>query len=236
VQRIRIDADAEARRFYLIARRQMKKAKSTLESYARPYLGRVRLRAKEEGRRPCDYVLLIGKYEPTSSALLPRAEGDELLKLAKTPIQREKLERYLAEPCAETKVLVLVTAGEHVEAAQVTVLMEPREPSAPVAISQKERDQIDAYLKHHTSTIVSALDLKGERLADFVVVAPTLRGVPAVLRRTRASETLEAMGFGPVLAELHAPAANDDELLWFYKVSDTPTWSKMQMTAAATRR
>lgn len=202
---------------------------STLERYAKPFLGLVRERAKKEGRDPRDYFLLVPKYNPTEPMMVPRSEGDAIVKLARTPVARAKMARFLAEPCAPTKLLVLLTAGEHVEGAHVNCMMEARDPAAPRYVSQKEKDAAEAYVVRHASAAADAIEEKKGRAKDFVAIGRGPHAGPVIVPRSDAREGLRNAGYGAVLDELDVPAAHEDELLWLYKVGNVPSWSRTQM-------
>src|ERR1700722_14982633 len=190
---------------------------STLERYAKPYLPLVRERAKKEGRDPQDYFLVVPKYDPTKASMVPRSGADEVLKLPRSPGGRAKMERLLAEPCAATKVLVLLTAGEYVEGAQVNCMVEAREPGAPRYVSQKEKDAAEAYVVRYASAVADEIENKGGQAKDFVALGRGTKAGPLIVPRSDAREGLRIAGYGEVLDQLDVPVSHEDELLWLYK-------------------
>ena len=64
-----------------------------IERAARPFLPKLLKLAAEQGRFPADYFLLIGKYDPSSGAIIPRALAADVVALGKTVARRRKYER-----------------------------------------------------------------------------------------------------------------------------------------------
>jgi hypothetical protein len=201
-----------------------------IASLARPYLKLAIERAANEGRRPCDYFLLLGKFDTKEASLFPRNQTGELLALARTPIQREKLVALLNRSCGEQELLVLVTARDDVEGAFVpvpTVVPDPSQP-AKFGISPTELKQIEAYLADHGPAMANVAGDEGGRLADYVGIARLPNLPPIVLRRSVAKEAIAHAQLGEVTRELDVPATNDHELLVFYKIAGHGSFSRLQ--------
>jgi hypothetical protein len=199
----------------------------------RPFLPIIIRRVAAEGRAPRDYFMVMGKYETDSGMLFPRSEAPELLKVARTPVQGEKLERFLSEPCEEKKLLVMVTARDFVEAYFVPVPTVAREPGAKTYVTQAEMNVVNRYLNRHAASMYAGVKREGGRAGDYVVIALISNNdPPIVLRRELARDALELSKFGDVVKELDVPAA-DDELLVVYKIGSVPSWSRLNVRSAA---
>jgi hypothetical protein len=164
--------------------------------------------------------------------LFPRCEAAALLEKARTPVQREKLERFLAKPCHEKQLLVLVTARDHVEAHFVTVPTIAREPGAPRFVSPGEMQAVERYLEVHGAAMYGRIALESGRPADFVAIARLPDEAPLVMPRKMAREGLILAKFGDVVKELDVPAAADDELLVVYMIGSVPSWSRLNHSPA----
>jgi hypothetical protein len=211
---------------------KMRPPSAEIQKRLRPFLPIVVRRAKDDGREPQDYFVLMGKYAEGEGMLVLRSEAAALLEKARTPVQRDKLERFLAKPCQEKQLLVLVTARDHVEAHFVTVPTLAREPGAKRFVSAREMQGVERYLEVHGAAMYARIAFELGRPADFVAIARLPNEAPVVMPREMAREAMITAGFGEVLKELDVPATADDELLVVYKIGSVPSWSRLHRSPA----
>ncbi len=206
-----------------------KPKRTTAETYARRFLPKVIDLAANQGREPRDFVLVIGKYDPTKSLVVPRASADEVLSVARSPVGREKIARLLDKACEPKQLLVLVTAGDHVEGQFIRVPTIAPDPDK-IFVTREEMDDIERYMKMYGPSFSAAVAAKGGKLSDYVAILRPPDKTPIFGTREFARPTLELEqnGYGDAVKELDVPAKNDDELLCFYKVKGKPTWSRLQ--------
>ncbi len=159
----------------------------------RPFFARVLELAAEGGGAPSDYVLVVGKYDAAECRLLARAASAEIDALAKTPARRGKLERFLAAPCDPRDLLVLVSAGDHVDGYRVRVPTRPaREGDDPA------NHDLTAHTQRWAHASYEALKDAGESPSDYIVYVrwPPPEGepvAPKVLLRSEAPDKLRAL-------------------------------------------
>lgn len=207
----------------------IRQQKSTAETYARRFLPKVIDLAATQGREPRDFVLVIGKYDQSRSTVVPRALADEVFAVARSAVGREKIARLLAKPCEAKQLLVLVTAGDHVEGQFIRVPTIAPDPDK-IFVTREEMDDIERYMKMYGPSFSAAVAAKGGKLSDYVAILRPPDKTPIFGTRENARPTLELEqnGYGDAAKELDVPAKNDDELLCVYKVKGKPSWSRLQ--------
>lgn len=210
-----------------------KHQKTTVETYARRFLPKVIDLAASQGREPRDFVLVIGKYDPSKSLIVPRASADELFAAARSPVSREKIARLLEKPCESKQLLVLITAGDRVDGQFIQVPTIAPDPDK-IFVTREEMDDIERYMQMYGPSFSAAVAAKGDKLSDYVAILRPPDKTPIFGTRDYARPTLELEqnGYGDAVKELDVPAKNDDELLCFYKVKGKPTWSRLQYPPA----
>ncbi len=134
-----------------------------VERAVRPFLPKLLQVAAENGDFPGDYFLVLGKYDTKDAVIAPRALAGEFLAHAKTEARRRKYERFIASPCDRHDLLVLVCAGDHVEAhwRKVPALVSPTAPTTAPVCEEMTPAQMPAdvrrYLESHLGGILRAI-------------------------------------------------------------------------------
>lgn len=204
-------------------------AKKPIDAYARPFLRKVIEQCASDSREPCDYFLVVGKYDPTSCMVVPRVFTDEILDIARTPARREKMEKLLAEPCGLKQLLVMLTAGDHIEGGFVHVpTIVPATPPQ-VAWSPTEREKQNEYIQRHAGAMIAHIEAEDGKPCDYVAIGRFPTEPPMVVRREVAREHMPISDYGDVVKALDVPAANDDELLFVYIMRRIPSSAKLQL-------
>jgi len=210
------------------------KPKSEVERYARRFLKMVVETCAREHTVPGDRFLMIGKYDPERAVLVPRAIADETVTVARSSVGREKMTRFLAKPCEPKQLLVLITAGDHVEGQFIRVPTIAPDPDK-ITVTRAEMDDIERYMQAYGPSFSAAVAAKGGKLSDYVAILrpPDKTPIFGTRENARATLELEENGMRDVVKELEVPAKNDDELLCVYKVKGKPTWSRLQYPPGA---
>jgi hypothetical protein len=198
----------------------------SVERVVRPFLPLVAKKSAELGRTPRDYFLLIGKYEPSKSALVPRSTTADFMALAKSDARRRKYERFLALPCAPNDLLVMVCAGDHVEGYRVRVpIVVPEETPEPSDENVLPVSEATARLFLERAQEWLALGYEsvrelGETPGDYLnyVQWPPADGKvvsPSVFPRSKVSDELRHLHGTKKYAQLleHLEAPCDDVML-----------------------
>ncbi len=214
----------------------MKKTPGSIEHLARRHLRAVVERAAAEGREPGDYFLVLNRYDASVRHVSSRRAAQEILDLAHSPAQREKLASLLAKPCEPKQLLIVVLAGTQTAEGQLlhipTIVPEPGAPKN-IVVTKKEFTRLNQYLEGCAATAAKMVDQENGRIADYVAIARPPDGAPIVLRREHAREGLRIAGLGDAVKELDVPPASDEEILIVYRYEGTPTWTRMQFTPRA---
>jgi hypothetical protein len=208
--------------------------KAEVAKYARPYLKVAIEACAREHRDPADYYLLIGKYGPEEGMLVPRALAEQTIAMFRSPIGREKMRKLVGMRCEPKQLLVIITAGDHVEGDFIRVPTIAPDPDK-IFFTRAEMDAIERYQRLYAPSFSASVDGSGGKLADYVAILLLPNRRPILIERKNAREALEISGFGAAAAELDVPATNDDELLCIYMVKGKPSWSRLQYPARATR-